>query len=74
MRSMSQRMLHAAQNKDLPSEQLRAVVALRQQCDRWELDAVRRLRATGTSWPDIGAILGVSHQAARKRFHRQGIR
>jgi DNA-directed RNA polymerase specialized sigma24 family protein len=33
-----------------------------------QLEAVRRARADGFSWVKIAEALGVSHQAARKRF------
>jgi hypothetical protein len=42
--------------------ELRAVVA------RLELDLVALARAQGFSWHEIGAALGVSRQAAHKRF------
>ena len=41
---------------------LRAVVT------RLELDLVALARAQGFSWTEIGAALGVSRQAAHKRF------
>jgi DNA-directed RNA polymerase specialized sigma24 family protein len=38
---------------------------------RRDLDqAVARARANGRSYADIGAVLGVSRQAAWERFHR----
>jgi DNA-directed RNA polymerase specialized sigma24 family protein len=68
MRSMSQRLLHAATNRTLPSEQLRAIVALRDALDKEEREAVLALRESGVSWQDIGAMLGTTRQAAQKRF------
>lgn len=70
MRRMTQRMLHAAHNRTLPSEQLRAIVALRVELGRLEHQAVRDLRQSGVSWDDIAGMLGVSRQAVQKRFSR----
>lgn len=47
---------------------LRQAVELRRQIDREEVRLVAQLRAVGTSWGDIGGRLGVSGQAAHKRF------
>lgn len=61
-------MLHAALNRALPSEQLRAIVAMRAVLAREEQEAVKALRAQGASWEDIAMMLGVTRQAAFKRF------
>jgi hypothetical protein len=37
--------------------------------DQEELGAVRRARQCGKSWTDIGVTLGMSPQAAWKRWH-----
>ena len=65
---MSQRLLHAATNRSLPSEQLRAIASMRTELDRLEEEAVRKLRSDSVSWSAIAAMLGVSRQAVQKRF------
>ena len=36
----------------------------------WVINAVAEARAQGASWTLIGAMLGVTRQAALKRYHR----
>jgi hypothetical protein len=55
-------------HEDDPHHGLPAVVKLRAQVDRWELEQVARARADGWCWAEIGRILGVSRQAATKKF------
>jgi hypothetical protein len=47
---------------------LGVVVQVLDQTDRLEVLAVRRARAEGMTWRQIGDLLGVSAQAAHKRF------
>jgi hypothetical protein len=49
-------------------EWLISVKMLRQFIDGRERDAVRRARAEGRTWGEIGRCLGISRQAARQRF------
>lgn len=47
----------------------RAEVRLRlAELDRAVVDQVRRERAAGATWADVGRVLGMSRQAARQRF------
>ncbi|MGE0794267.1 MAG: helix-turn-helix domain-containing protein [Acidimicrobiia bacterium] len=48
-----------------------AVVALRQLADRLELAAVNVAAGNGWSWTDVAAALGVTRQAAHKKFARR---
>ena len=49
---------------DADPDDLRALLALRDQVDAAILTAVRGLRASGSSWEDIGAATGTTRQAA----------
>ncbi|WP_041811386.1 hypothetical protein [Rhodococcus jostii] len=51
-----------------PATAFAAVVALRRQADQLERDAVAHALSAGWTWADIGHALGVSGQAAHKRF------
>lgn len=54
-----------------PEAALAAVVALRRLADRLELAAVDVAIAQGWSWADVADALGVSRQAAHKKFFRR---
>ncbi|MGC5346774.1 helix-turn-helix domain-containing protein [Streptomyces sp. DT24] len=54
-----------------PRTGLRAVAALRRLLERLEAVHVRSARAQGWSWQEIAAELGVSRQAAHKKYGRQ---
>lgn len=47
------------------------MVALRRLADRLELAAVHAAVRRGWSWTDVAAALGVSRQAAHKKFARR---
>jgi DNA-directed RNA polymerase specialized sigma24 family protein len=53
-----------------PENGLRAVVVLRRLADRLERTHVKRARAQGWTWQQIGDALGVSRQAVHKRYGR----
>lgn len=53
-----------------PATGLRAVVALRRLTDDLERRQVQRARDAGWSWQQIGDALGVSRQAAHKKYGR----
>lgn len=55
---------------DDPRTGLRAVAALRRLIDRVEELHVRRARALGLTWMEIGRELGVTKQATHKRYAR----
>ena len=44
---------------------------LRQDVEELVEGAVQRARARGVTWTEIGVALGVSHQAAMKRYKRR---
>lgn len=49
-------------------EGLKALAELKQEVQRAEEAAVKGLREMNYSWYDIGRALGISRQAAQKRF------
>ncbi|PWD52585.1 transcriptional regulator [Serinibacter arcticus] len=51
--------------------ELRAITAERAALERREEVAVRRARAQGYSWAAISSMLGISRQAAHKKFGRR---
>ena len=54
---------------------LRAISELaeqREQLDQALTDAVRSARSANRSWSEIGAMLGVSKQAAQRKYSRAG--
>jgi ATP-dependent Clp protease ATP-binding subunit ClpA len=51
-----------------PETALRALCALRQELDRLEPDLVRRAAQAGASWSQIARALGVSKQAAHRKY------
>jgi len=59
----------AAGDRD-PRVGLRAVAALRKLLERLEAVQVRNARASGWSWQEIAAELGVSRQAVHKKYGR----
>ena len=54
-----------------PDAAFASVVALRRLADRLELAAVHVAVRQGWSWTDVAAALGVSRQAAHKKFARR---
>ena len=63
-------LVRIAQQKNLPSEQLRAIVELRRQLDRLERGAVLRLRESGVSWDAIARLLGITRQSMLRRAEK----
>lgn len=56
-----------------PEAAFASVVALRRLADRLELAAMNVAVQRGWSWTDVAAALGVTRQAAHKKFaHRVG--
>jgi len=66
---MSESLLAAA--AEHPAEGLRAVRALRELADRLEALQVERARDLGWSWQEIADALGVTRQAAHKKYGRR---
>jgi hypothetical protein len=54
-----------------PDDAFASVVALRRLADRLELAAVNVAVRQGWSWTDVAAALGVTRQAAHKKFARR---
>ena len=53
------------------TESLRAIAELterRKELDAALIEAVRAARRSDRSWPEIGAMLGVSKQAAQRKY------
>lgn len=57
-----------------PEAALAAVVALRQQATTLERRAVAAAIARGWTWAQVGQALGISAQAAHKKFARELLR
>ncbi len=51
-----------------PREALRAAAALRRDAERSQDAAVRRARVAGLSWAEIATHLGVTKQAAHRKY------
>ena len=51
-----------------PGTALAAVIALRRLANRLELDAVVEAVGQGWTWAQVGEALGISAQAAHKKF------
>ena len=64
--------LQTAVSSDDPETALRAVMALRRLADRLEEESVRAARRKGWSWDQIGDALGMSRQAAHKKYRKEG--
>lgn len=59
----------AASSED-PAIGLRAVVALRRLTERLEAIQVTAARRAGWTWQQIGDALGITRQAAHKKYRR----
>jgi hypothetical protein len=53
-----------------PLRALHWAAQFREYIDQQLIDVVAEARASGATWSQIGSALGVSHQAAMKRFKR----
>ena len=60
----------AADDGGVPLAELHRLAGIRQQVARSEEAQVRRARNAGYSWQAIASALGVSKQAAHRRFGR----
>jgi len=61
----------ASSEAEGPLRALRALAERRRELNREEEAIVRRARVQGYSWEAIAAALGVSKQAAHKKFGRK---
>lgn len=57
-----------AADGDDPRQALAAAAELRRQAERLQDAAVRRARVAGMTWSDIADHLGVSKQAAHRKY------
>ena len=55
-----------------PLDRLRLVTQLRGLVEALEHDAVELARESGATWKEIGAVNGLTKQAAQQRFRRDG--
>ena len=67
---MDQTQLGEAIRSDDPAVGLRAVMALRRLADQLEAKHVAAGRRQGWSWEQVGSALGISRQAAHKKYGR----
>jgi ribosome-associated translation inhibitor RaiA len=63
--------LAAEAGSDDPYTALKAIAKLHKELDRAEAVAVRRARNANASWQLIALALGVSRQAAHKKYGRK---
>lgn len=56
-----------------PLESLRAAAELRRGVERMEAVLVRRARVAGASWAQVAESLGVSKQAAHRKYGGGGL-
>lgn len=61
----------AAEDSGEPLAELHRLAGIRQELARTEETQVRRARNQGYSWQAIASALGVSKQAAHRRFGRR---
>ena len=68
--AMTRRIIRAAGVRvgEADTDELRALIALRTDLDAAIVTAVSGLRASGTTWAEIGDLTGVSRQAALQYF------
>lgn len=55
-------------DEDDPRRELLAAAELRREADQRQTTAVRRARHAGMSWAEIASCLGVTKQAAHRRY------
>lgn len=65
--------LAQAAGDDEPRAGLAAAAELRKEAARVESVQVRRARAHGCTWAEIAEALGVTKQAAHRKYGRQGL-
>ena len=59
---------------DDPRRALAAAAELRREAERLQDTAVRRARVAGMSWAEIAGLLGVSKQAAHRKYRGRTLR
>ena len=59
---------------DDPRRALAAAADLRREAERLQDTAVRRARVAGLSWQEIAELLGVSKQAAHRKYRGRTLR
>lgn len=64
------RTVRALEETDDPTARLRAARAVAEQLEQLEHRLVEDARSTGLTWTEIGAVYGMSKQAAQQRFRR----
>lgn len=65
------RLLDHLEDGDSPADALRLAALLSSRIERALVLAVRQARVSGLTWRQIGDLLGVTPQAAHKRFFRR---
>ena len=58
---------------DDPRRALAAAAELRRQAERLQDTAVRRARVAGLTWAEIAEHLGVTKQAAHRKYRGRGV-
>lgn len=62
------KMLVEAAGDDDARRALAAAAELRREAERLQAVAVRRARTTGLSWAEVAELLGVTRQAAHRKY------
>src|SRR4051794_41898109 len=63
-------LLHLARTAHSPAEALRALAELREELAQLEHEQVQRALDAGASFSDLARMLGISRQAAHRRYRR----
>lgn len=54
----------------LLNDALSEIIEIRRRLDRLEFAVMQYARTQGATWDDLGAMLGISRQAAQSRWRR----